>query len=48
MTQPQRNARQPYRPPQITDLGDFRKLTQTTGTKGGAKNDGKGLPATRF
>jgi hypothetical protein len=38
-----------YEKPQIKELGTFKELTlRTTGeAKNGAKNDGKGLPATR-
>lgn len=37
-----------YHSPLIRDLGSFRELTRLTGTKKGAKNDGKGVPATRL
>jgi hypothetical protein len=39
----------PYEKPMIKELGTFKELTQRTTqtSKNGAKNDGKGIPATR-
>jgi hypothetical protein len=38
------NAKRPYRAPELTVYGDFRKLTAA---KGGRMNDGGGKPRTR-
>lgn len=35
------NQKKPYRSPRVFVYGDFRRLTAT---KGGAKNDGGGVP----
>jgi hypothetical protein len=43
------NTEKKYEKPKVRKLGTLRELTQRTtySSKDGAKNDGKGIPATR-